>query len=132
MIESGFEAAKSEVGLDHYEVRSWTGWYRHITLAMWALALLTILRAGAITVEALKKAAAPSAGASTGGLQGQPRADLPLSVPEIRRLQWRLVLAVRQTARHILGWSRWRRGHQSVAYYDHDKGRKALAEVLAA
>jgi SRSO17 transposase len=54
-IESGFEAATSEVGLDHYEVRSWTGWYRHITLAMWALALLTVLRAGAIAVEALKK-----------------------------------------------------------------------------
>jgi SRSO17 transposase len=35
------DAAKDEVGLDHYEVRSWTGWYRHITLAMWALALLT-------------------------------------------------------------------------------------------
>ncbi len=35
------EAAKGEVGLDHYEVRSWTGWYRHITLAMWTLALLT-------------------------------------------------------------------------------------------
>jgi SRSO17 transposase len=33
-IESGFEAAKGEVGLDHYEVRSRTGWYRHITLAM--------------------------------------------------------------------------------------------------
>jgi SRSO17 transposase len=54
-IESCFEAAKSEVGLDHYEVRSWTGWYRHITLAMWALALLTVLRAGAIAVEAFKK-----------------------------------------------------------------------------
>jgi SRSO17 transposase len=54
-IESCFEAAKGEVGLDHYEVRSWTGWYRHITLAMWALALLTVLRAGAIAVEALKK-----------------------------------------------------------------------------
>jgi len=54
-IESGFEAAKSEVGLDHYEVRSWTGWYRHITLAMWALALLVVLRAGAIAVEAFKK-----------------------------------------------------------------------------
>jgi SRSO17 transposase len=51
-IESGFEAAKGEVGLDHYEVRSWTGWYRHITLAMWAVALLTILRAGAMAVEA--------------------------------------------------------------------------------
>ena len=54
-IESGFEAAKGEVGLDHYEVRTWTGWYRHITLAMWALALLTIMRAGPIAVEALKK-----------------------------------------------------------------------------
>lgn len=54
-IESGFEAAKGEVGLDHYEVRSWTGWYRHITLVMWAYALLTVLRAGAMAVEALKK-----------------------------------------------------------------------------
>ena len=58
-IERGFEAAKSEVGLDHYEVRSWTGWYRHITLAMWALALLTVLRAGAIAVEVLKKSLPP-------------------------------------------------------------------------
>ncbi|HXH09112.1 MAG TPA: IS701 family transposase [Alphaproteobacteria bacterium] len=54
-IESCLEAAKGEVGLDHYEVRSWTGWYRHITLAMWALALLTVLRVGAIAVETLKK-----------------------------------------------------------------------------
>jgi len=29
-IENGFEAAKGEVGLDQDEVRSWTGWYRHI------------------------------------------------------------------------------------------------------
>jgi SRSO17 transposase len=58
-IESSFEAAKGEVGLDHYEVRSWTGWYRHITLAMWALALLTVLRAGTIAVEALKKSLRP-------------------------------------------------------------------------
>ena len=49
------EAAKGEVGLDHYEVRSWTGWYRHMTLAMWALALLTVMRAGAIAVETFKK-----------------------------------------------------------------------------
>jgi SRSO17 transposase len=54
-IESGFEAAKGEVGLDHYEVRSWTGWYRHITLAMWALALPVVLRAGALAVEVFKK-----------------------------------------------------------------------------
>ena len=37
--------AKSECGLDHYEVRHWKGWYRHITLAMLALAVLTVLRA---------------------------------------------------------------------------------------
>jgi SRSO17 transposase len=54
-VESSFEAAKGEVGLDQYEVRSWTAWYRHITLAMWALALLTVMRAGTIAVEALKK-----------------------------------------------------------------------------
>jgi SRSO17 transposase len=58
-IESGFEEAKGEVGLDHYEVRSWTGWYRHITLALWALALLTSLRAGTIALEALKKRQPP-------------------------------------------------------------------------
>ena len=54
-VESGVEAAKGEVGLDQYEVRSWTAWYRHITLAMWALALLTVMRAGTIAVEMLKK-----------------------------------------------------------------------------
>jgi len=45
-IEQCFEEAKGEVGLDQYEVRHWTGWYRHITLAMWAYALWTVLRAG--------------------------------------------------------------------------------------
>jgi SRSO17 transposase len=63
-VESCFEAAKSEVGLDHYEVRSWTGWFRHITLAMWALALLAVLRAGAVAVDALKKSQ-PSQGPSS-------------------------------------------------------------------
>lgn len=47
-IESSFEMAKDEVGLDQYEVRSWTGWHRHITLAMLAFAFLTVLRKAAI------------------------------------------------------------------------------------
>jgi SRSO17 transposase len=59
VIEQRCEAAQGEVGLDHYEVRSWTGWYRHMTLAMWALALLTILRAGAIALEQFKKSLPP-------------------------------------------------------------------------
>jgi SRSO17 transposase len=43
-IEESLEAAKSEVGLDHYEVRHYHGWYRHITLAMLALAYLAVVR----------------------------------------------------------------------------------------
>jgi SRSO17 transposase len=54
-VESSFEVAKGEVGLAQYEVRSWTAWYRHITLAMGALALLTVMRAGTIAVDMLKK-----------------------------------------------------------------------------
>jgi SRSO17 transposase len=42
-IEECFEAAKQEVGLDDYEVRSWHGWYRHITLSMLALAFLAVM-----------------------------------------------------------------------------------------
>lgn len=41
-IDDLFKLAKGQVGLDHYEVRSWQGWYRHITLALLALAALTI------------------------------------------------------------------------------------------
>ena len=35
-IKHAFKAAKQEVGLDNYEVRSAYGWYRHVTLALWA------------------------------------------------------------------------------------------------
>jgi hypothetical protein len=45
LVEECFEAAKQEVGLADYEVRSWRGWHRHATLAMLALALLAALRA---------------------------------------------------------------------------------------
>ena len=72
-VESSFEAAKGEVGLDQYEVRSWTAWYRHITLAMWALALLTMMRAGTIAVDMLKKS-----------LQSPPQAS-PLAAFKARR-----------------------------------------------
>src|SRR5262245_54862803 len=50
-IERSFEEAKGAVGLDHYEVRSWPGWYRHMTLAMWAYALLMVLRAAQLPME---------------------------------------------------------------------------------
>jgi SRSO17 transposase len=47
-IEACFEAAKGEVGLDQHEVRSWTGWHRHVTLAMLAQVYLTVVRQAAI------------------------------------------------------------------------------------
>jgi len=42
-VERCFAESKSEVGLDQYEVRSYDGWYKHITFACLALALLTVL-----------------------------------------------------------------------------------------
>lgn len=46
-IETCFESAKQEAGLDEYEVRSWVGWYRHVTLSLLALAFLAAVRAHA-------------------------------------------------------------------------------------
>ena len=50
-MEQCFEVGKGEVGLDEYEVRSWQGWYRHITLCMLAQAFLTVLRAESASPE---------------------------------------------------------------------------------
>ena len=44
-IEQNFEELKGEVGLDNYEVRSYDGWYKHITLACLAHALLVVIKA---------------------------------------------------------------------------------------
>jgi SRSO17 transposase len=56
-IEECFEQAKQETGLDEYEVRSWIGWQRHVTLAMLAHATLVVLRARATGEAAPKKSA---------------------------------------------------------------------------
>ena len=57
-IEDGFQQAKNEVGLDHYEVRRWPGWYRHITLALLAHAFLVITRTTATMSKGAKGDAA--------------------------------------------------------------------------
>ncbi len=46
-IEESFHTAKGEVGLDHYQVRRYDAWYRHISLACLAHAYLTVTRAAA-------------------------------------------------------------------------------------
>jgi SRSO17 transposase len=46
-VEECFQAAKNEAGLASYQVRDYTAWYRHITLAMLAHAYLSVTRATA-------------------------------------------------------------------------------------
>ena len=43
-IEDAFETAKTELGLDHNETRSWHGWHRHVSLVMLAFAMLATIR----------------------------------------------------------------------------------------
>ena len=43
-VEESFQTSKGQTGLDHYQVRQYTGWYRHITLSMLAHAFLTVTR----------------------------------------------------------------------------------------
>ena len=57
-VEEGFQQAKTEVGLDHYEVRRWPGWYRHVTLALLAHAFLDVTRTTAATGDGAKGDAA--------------------------------------------------------------------------
>jgi len=108
-IEEDFENAK-DMGLDHYEVRSFLGWYRHVTLVMLAAAYLTGICAQA-------HASCPVAGLSMPVL-------LPLTVPEARHLLARLIWPASSSVRRVLAWSWWRRVHQSWASYYHSKRRK--------
>ena len=56
-IEECFELAKGGCGLDEYEVRSWTGWHRHVTLSLWALAVVAVIRARAAEPSRREKGA---------------------------------------------------------------------------
>ncbi|SRR5713101_2020255 len=64
-VEELLGAGKQEVGLGHYEVRSWVGWHHHMTLSLLALWFLQLekLRLG-------KKNAGGDGGASAGDLHG--------------------------------------------------------------
>ncbi|GLH99917.1 transposase [Phytohabitans aurantiacus] len=106
-IEELFQTGKGQVGLDHYQVRGWTGWHRFITLAMLALAVLTILTA--ISVEA------------------EPAdADLiTLTVAETRRLLNILITTHTTDSDHALRWSLWRRKSQARARRSHYARRSA-------
>jgi SRSO17 transposase len=79
-IEEVFGAGKGEVGLDHYEVRSWVGWHHHMTLCLVALWFLCLERRrvggensgdhGIADQADIHAVAPPSAAESGGNRQG--------------------------------------------------------------
>ena len=110
-IEELFQTGKGQVGLDHYQVRGWTGWHRFITLAMLALALLAVLTA---------TTAADEPG------PGRHPEVIALTVAEIRRLLNVLVIGRPLPVDHTLHWSHWRRKVQARARRSHYQRRLTL------
>ena len=88
-IEEEFENGK-DIGLDHYEVRSFVGWFRHMTLVLLVLAMLTVVCA--------KERLAPAAS----GSNHTPPLPIPLTVPEVRRLLGRLLFPLSRSAPAVL------------------------------
>src|SRR6202034_1519570 len=91
-VEECFQAAKNETGMDHYQVRHYTSWYRYITLAMLALAFLAVTRAALADDDA-----APASSAN-----------------EIRRM-FTALCAPPPDQQHARHWSRWRHHHHEPA-----------------
>jgi SRSO17 transposase len=113
-IEECFQAAKGQVGLDHYQVRHWTSWHRHITLAMLALAFLAALAAAATQ----DRPADPMRAA-------RDHTPIDLTVPEIRHLLAAVLTPVCHGWDHLMHWSTWRRRHQARARRSHYRHRLA-------
>jgi SRSO17 transposase len=68
-IEEGFQAAKNEAALDHYQVRKHVAWYRHVTLAL-------VARAWLAAAAARPPGALPGSGPGEGGRAREGAGDL--------------------------------------------------------
>ncbi|MFJ4326331.1 hypothetical protein ACIP3A_24845 [Streptomyces tricolor] len=113
-VEECFQAAKSHVGRDHYQVRHWMSWHRHIMLAMLALAFLSAI-------------AADSAPARPTDPLHPARSNDPikLTVPEIRHLLAAVFNAPTMSVARLLHRSTWRRRHQATTRRSHYRRRSA-------
>jgi hypothetical protein len=128
-IEEDFQTGK-DTGLDHYEVRSFIGWYRHITLVLLALAFLKVIcKQEQETSDTTKSSPIPrpllasAKSASPPVLPPTPPTLAPLTVPEVRHLLGHLIWPSARQGSLVLGWSKWRRRHRDVAIYYHTKRR---------
>jgi hypothetical protein len=112
--EEQFRAGKDCFGLDESQVRLYTAIARHTVLVMAALAIC------AITAALLKDRT--STQAPPPARPGQPPpADpgmIPLTIPEIARL-----LARPAPPGHAAHWLDWRRRHQALARWYHQRTR---------
>jgi len=120
-IEEDFENAK-DMGLDHYEVRSFLGWYRHITLVMLAHAFLAGICAQSAE-PSLADVATTIQISEEHELSAAPPPVLGLTVPEVRRLLGHLIWPAVTSVTLVLAWSWWRRCHRSWARYHHRQRR---------
>lgn len=102
-IEECFAAAKNEAGLASYQIRDYTAWYRHITLAMLAHASLSATRATA----------------EKGGSAAGTDQLIALTVPELRRLLTTLIRSPQPDFDHVADWSWWRQRRQAQAHTAH-------------
>lgn len=116
-VEECFQAAKGQVGLDHYQVRHWIGSHPHVTLAMLALAFLAAVAA----------VAADTAPNRPTGPNHCTRGSSPiaLTVPEIRHLFIAVLHPPVAPPARLLHWSNWRRRHQATARRSHYRRRSA-------
>jgi len=110
-IEEDLQAGKA-LGLDHSEVRSYVGWYRHITLVLLAAAFLL-----GITVQSHLTESAPPAEPAAGAPL------IPLTPSEARHLLAHLFWPAPTCAPLICQWSIFRRAHQYWAGYYHRRRR---------
>ncbi|MDQ2905091.1 MAG: IS701 family transposase [Chloroflexota bacterium] len=116
-IEEDLHTTKA-LGLDQYEVRSFQGWYRHITLVLLASAFLV-----SITVQASLMASACSA-------ESPACAPLiPFTPSEVQHLLAHLFFPAPTSAPLICQWSWWRRTHQYWAGYYHRRRREKIGYI---
>jgi SRSO17 transposase len=99
-IEENFQAGKGLTGLDEHQVHRWASWYRWVTLAMLAGAVLTIAAASETTADT------------------EPDKLIPLTRNEIAHLLTNLTTPTRGPD-HWIRWSHWRRRHQHHARQCH-------------
>ena len=122
-IEEDLQTNK-DVGADQYEVRSYLGWYRHLTLVLLACAFLL-----SICVQdhahPPRSAAAPACPAPPppAGLFACPSL-IPLTSSEVRHLLAHLLWPAPTSAPLLVQWSLFRRAHQSWAGHYHRRRRE--------